>query len=203
MGRDSVKTYCKIVAAALMACALASAAHATEQPEKPERGAAKSEGSAEAPSAETHSAPKIVRTETLTYDNWTVSCAYPSQRGAKPRCSAVLRLAERINNVPRVVLTWIIGEQKSKPVSVLSMPTGVLIGPGVEVKIGAASARKYGYSLCASDHCEAIVPMDAAVTSELKRGPTVEVTIVGLRGQSVKFTVKTKGFEQAFAALTK
>ena len=203
MGHDPVKAYCKIVVAALTACALASAAYATEQPKKPAPSTDKSEGNAQTPSAETHSAPKIVRTETITYDNWTVNCAYPDRRAAKPRCSAVLRIAEKINNVPRVIFTWIIGEQRSKLVSVLSVPTGVFIEPGVEVKIGADSVKKYSYSLCAADHCEAIVPMHATVTAELKRAPTVEVTIIGLRGQVVKFTVKTKGFEQAFAALTK
>jgi invasion protein IalB len=198
MGRNWLKAYGKMVAAALMACAFASAACATEPPKTPAPGAQKSQDNAQAPST-----PKIVRTETITYDNWTVSCAYLDRRGAKPRCSAVLRIAEKINNVPRVIFTWIIGEQKSKIVSVLSMPPGVLIAPGVDVKIGADSVKTYSYSLCASDHCEAIVPMSATIIAQLKRAPTVEVTIIGLRGQSVKFTVKTKGFQQAFAALTK
>jgi invasion protein IalB len=95
------------------------------------------------------------------------------------------------------------GEQKSKPISVLSMPTGVLIGPGVQVKIGSGQPKKYNYSLCAPDHCEAIIPMDASVVADLKRSETTEVSVVGINGQGVKFTVNMNGFDRAFAATSK
>lgn len=194
----------RIVILAITACGLAMSAYGAESGEKQRRVVAESEArSGPPPAATAQPAPKIVRTETMAYDNWTVSCVYTDQGGAKPDCSAVLRIAEKINEAPRVIFTWIIASQNNKPVSVLSMPTGVVIGPGIEVKIGAGSVTKYGYSLCAPDHCEAVIPMDVTVTREMKRAETTEATIVGLRGQGVKFTVNMKGFDQALAAVMK
>lgn len=194
----------KMVISAITACGLAMSAYGAESAEKQRRVAAGSEAPSGPPAAATtQPAPKIVRTETMAYDNWTVSCVYTDQGGAKSDCSAVLRIAEKINDAPRVIFTWIIANQNAKPVSVLSVPTGVVIGPGVEVKIGAGPVTKYGYSLCAPDHCEAVIPMDSSVLTAMKRAPETEATIVGLRGQSVKFTVNMKGFDQALAAVMK
>jgi len=192
----------KIVTFALSVAYLASTAYGAEEVKRPRHRSTKADVAA-SPAPAAQPKPKVVRTESLSYDNWTVNCAYTDRPGDKPRCSAILRIAEKVNNVPRIIFTWIMGEQKSKLVSVLSMPTGVLIEPGVEVKIGAGAAKKYSYSLCAPDHCEAIIPMDAAIASEMKRAQTTEATVVGLRGQSVKFTVNMKGFGQALAAVAK
>lgn len=194
----------KTVMLGIAACVLAMSAYGAERGDKPRRIVAANEAaSGPPPAAAALPAPKIVRTETISYDNWTVSCAYTDQRGAKPNCSALLRIAEKINDVPRVLFTWIIANPNAKPVSVLSMPTGVLIEPGVEVKIGDGAARKYGYTLCAPDHCETVIPMDTSILMAMKRAPTTEATIVGLKGQSVKFTVNMKGFDQALAAVMK
>jgi invasion protein IalB len=188
---------------------LASAACSATEAKKPQHGSSESPAAATSTTVPSQSpstakpAEKIVRAESLAYDNWTVNCAYTDQPAAKPACSAVLRIAEKINNVPRVVFTWIIGHQNSELVSVLSMPTGVKIGPGVEVKFGNQTARKYGYSLCAPNRCEAIIPMDATVVTEMKRAATTQVTIVGMSGQNAQFKVDMKGFERALAAVEK
>jgi len=197
-----VKPYCKIVTLALAGVFLASAALGAEEIKRPRDRSAKADvATSPAPAAQPKA--KVVRTESLAYDNWTVNCAYTDRPGDKPHCSAILRMSDKLNNVPRVVFTWIMGEQKSKPVSVLSVPTGVLIGPGVAVKIGDGAAKKYGYSLCAPNHCEAIIPMEKAIAAEMKRASKTEVTIAGLRGQSIKFTVNMKGFDKALAAVEK
>jgi invasion protein IalB len=201
-GAQSVKAYCKFAALALSITLIAASAYGAEELKRPKHKPAAKEV-ATAPGADAESKPKIVRTETLSFDNWTVSCAYTERTGAKPHCSGILRLAEKVNNVPRVVFTWVMGEQQSKLVSVISMPAGVLIGPGVDVKIGDAAVRKYNYSLCAPDHCEAIISMDAPVIAEIKRAPTAAATVIRIGGQSIKFTVNMKGFDRALAAITK
>ena len=147
--------------------------------------------------------PKVLRTEVIADDNWTVTCAQTDQPNAKPRCSAVLKITQNQNNVQRVVFTWLMGVQDGKPISVLSMPSGVLIGPGVQVKIGAGEARKFNYALCQPDHCEAIVPLDEDIVKELKAAPTTEISVEAVGGSTVKFTANMKGFDQALAEVTK
>ena len=104
---------------------------------------------------------KIRRAETIVDDNWTVTCALTDQSGAKKQCSAILRIAQtEKNGAQRVVFSWVLGRQEGKLESVFSVPSGVLIQPGVEVKIGDKETRKLVYSLCQPDHCESILPLD-------------------------------------------
>ena len=147
--------------------------------------------------------PKVRRTEVIAADNWTISCAELDQPNTKPRCSAVLKITQTQNNVPRVVFTWLIGVKDGKSLSVLSMPAGVLIGPGVQVKIGDGEARKFTYALCEPDHCEAIVPIDSEIVKELKAAQTAEISVEAVNGSTVKFTADMKGFDQALAEVTK
>ena len=60
----------------------------------------------------------------------------------------------------RVVFTWVIGRQEGKLMSAISVPPGLQIPPGVEVKIGDKETRKLGFSICQPDHCEALLPLE-------------------------------------------
>jgi invasion protein IalB len=147
---------------------------------------------------------KIRRAETIVDDNWTVTCALTDQSGAKKQCSALLRIAQTDKNgAQRVVFSWVLGRQDGKLASVFSVPSGVLIQPGVEVKIGDKETRKLVYSLCQPDHCESVLPLDDAMVKGLSAAPTTEVTIYLVNGTSAKFTVNMKGFSQALVDLGK
>jgi invasion protein IalB len=147
---------------------------------------------------------KIRRAETIVDDNWTVTCALTDQSGAKRQCSAVLRIAQTDKNGgQRVVFSWVLGHQEGKLASIFSVPSGVLIQPGVEVKIGDKETRKLGYSLCQPDHCESVLPLDDVMVKSLSAAPTTDVTIYAVNGAAAKFTVNMKGFAQALADLGK
>ena len=147
---------------------------------------------------------KIRRAEAIVDDNWTVTCALTDQSGAKKQCSALLRIAQTDKSgAQRVVFSWVLGRQDGKLASVFSVPSGVLIQPGVEVKIGDKETRKLVYSLCQPDHCESVLPFDDATVKGLSAAPTTEVTIYLVNGASAKFTVNMKGFSQALVDLGK
>jgi invasion protein IalB len=147
---------------------------------------------------------KIRRAETIVDDNWTVTCALTDQSGAKRQCSAVLRIAETDKSgAQRIVFSWVLGHQEGKLASVFSVPSGVLIPPGVEVKIGDKETRKLGYSLCQPDHCESVLPLDDLMVKSLSAAPKTDVTIYAVSGAAAKFTVNMKGFTQALADLGK
>jgi invasion protein IalB len=147
---------------------------------------------------------KIRRAETIVDDNWTVTCALTDQSGAKRQCSAVLRIAQADKNgAQRVVFSWVLGRQDGKLESVFSVPSGVLIQPGVEVKIGEKETRKLVFSLCQPDHCESILPLDDLMVKSLSAASSTEVTIYAVNGSTAKFTINMKGFAQALADLGK
>jgi invasion protein IalB len=157
-----------------------------------------------APAAASPEAAKIRRAETIVDDNWTVTCALTDQSGAKRQCSAVLRIAQTDKSgAQRIVFSWVLGRQEGKLASVFSVPSGVLIQPGVEVKIGEREPRKLGYSLCQPDHCESVLPLDDLMIKSLSAAPTTDVTIYAVNGAAAKFTVNMKGFTQALGDLGK
>ena len=96
-----------------------------------------------------------------------------------------------------------LGRREGKLESVLSIPSGVLIQPGVEVKIGDKETRKLPYSLCQPDHCEAVLALDDVMIKGLSAASTAEVTVYAVNAAAVKFTVNMKGFTQALADLGK
>ena len=134
-----------------------------------------------------------------------MTCALTDQSGAKKQCSAVLRIAQADKNgAQRVVFSWVLGRQEGKLESVFSVPPGVLIQPGVVRSRSARSeTRKLVYSLCQSDHCESVLPLDEVMVKGLSAASTAEVTISLVNGASAKFTVNLKGFAQALADLGK
>ena len=87
--------------------------------------------------------------------------------------------------------------------SAISVPSGVQIPPGVEVKIGDKETRKLGFSICQPDHCEALLPLEESVVKSLVAAPTTEVSVHAVNGAVAKFTVNMKGFAQAVADLGK
>ena len=195
------------LSASAAACLGFACTPALAQPAQPAPKATAPSPSEPAPKATATSPsepPKVRRTETIVDDNWTVTCAETDQGGAKRQCSAILKIAESDKNgAQRVVFTWVIGRQDGKLVSALSMPSGVLIPPGVQIKIGDKETRKLGYSLCQPDHCEALLPLDDQIVKSLDAAATTEVTIYAVNGAGAKFTVNMKGFTQALADLGK
>ncbi len=147
---------------------------------------------------------KVRRSETIVDDNWTVTCTLTDQAGAKRQCSALLRIAQtEKNGAERVVFSWVLGRQEGKLMSAISVPSGVQIPPGVEVKIGDKETRKLGFSICQPDHCEALLPLEESVVKSLVAAPTTEVSVHAVNGAVAKFTVNMKGFAQAVADLGK
>jgi invasion protein IalB len=161
---------------------------------------------APAPAPATPAAPAAPtapqRTETITYDNWTVTCrdTVEGTTRTKKVCSALLKLIEKDRNA--VVFVWFIGHNTAGALlSVMQVPTGVLIQKGVEVKIDKAEARKLDYNSCTTQNCEASVVMVPAFDKQLIAGQTAVVTIVAVDGRGINFTIPLKGIDKAIASI--
>ena len=204
--KPSIRVFTLAVTLGVMCSTLASAQSTkAAKPPRPVEGAPAAAATS-VPAASptpTPTAPKVQRSEVITVGNWTVTCAEADESKAKPRCVAVLKIAQDQNGVQRVVFTWTIGVQGGKTVSAVSIPPGILIAPGVSLKVGTGEARKFGFALCQPDHCEAVVPMDEALVRELSAAATAEVSVVAVNGSIAKFNVNLSGFEQALTELAK
>jgi invasion protein IalB len=144
--------------------------------------------------------PSIRRTETIAIEGWTVTCR--EVEGAKRACSAELRVLQQdANNQPRVIFNWVLGLNEGKPLTFLQVPTGVLIQPGIEIKIASKDIRKVPYTLCDQVKCEAVVAMDEAFIKDISAAAITDIIIQAVDGRSLTFGMNTKGFDRALAEI--
>lgn len=144
------------------------------------------------------------RTEILTFDSWTVTCRDAAEPAGKRACSAELQIVQTANNQNAVVFSWLMGLNPSgAPVTILRFPSGVLIAPGVELKLAAKDPRKIAFTSCEPSRCDAALVMDDAFARDAAATQQAEATIYASDGRGVKFTINMKGFQQALANVRK
>ncbi|WP_342362962.1 invasion associated locus B family protein [Terrarubrum flagellatum] len=174
-----------------------------QQPQQPRPAAPQRPAPAQpAPSAPAPSTS--TRTEILTFDNWTVTCRDGKEPTDKRLCAAELQITQPSNNSNVVVFAWQIGFNNAGAlVSVLRFPPGLLLAPGVELKLSGKEPRKLPFTTCEPNRCDAATLMDDALIREIAATEQAEATIYASDGRGLKFTIQPKGFQQALAALRK
>ncbi|HWJ75118.1 MAG TPA: invasion associated locus B family protein [Kaistia sp.] len=144
------------------------------------------------------SAPK--RTETVVYDNWTVTCNDTLSKDAKRSCAANLRIVN--NKTQQNLLVWEIGNDAAgKPTFALRVPLGILTRPGIVLTVGAGKPHKIDFVLCDPQGCEAAGAFDNALSRELGAASEATVTFVATTGQAIALKVPLKGIAEAVPAL--
>lgn len=81
------------------------------------------------------------------------------------------------------------------------VPTGVIIGPGVELRLGKAAARKIPYTTCDNGRCMAALPVDGVLVRDMMAAANAEVVIEAINGQKLQFNIPMKGIDKAYSAL--
>jgi invasion protein IalB len=142
------------------------------------------------------------RTEILNFENWVVTCNEFGE-GARTRvCSALLRLINQ--NTKQIVFTWTIALDNNKQwITVMQTLTGVAIPPGVELRVGKAAPHKIPYASCDTGGCIATSVMDTNLVREMTTTPTAEAVIQSNQGTAVPYNIQMKGFDRAFAILSR
>ena len=147
--------------------------------------------------------PQIpTRTEILNFDSWVVTCNEFAERARQRVCQAVLQIVQQ--NTNQIVFNWtIVIDNNKQLVTIMQTPTGVAIAPGVELQVGKSPARKIPFASCETARCIATLAMDSTLLQEMSAATTAEAVIQGSQGNTVQFNIQLKGFDRAFAALTR
>jgi invasion protein IalB len=147
--------------------------------------------------------PQIpTRTEILNFENWAVTCNEFADAPRAKRCSALLQILQQ--NTNQIVFTWTVAMDEHKQlVAIMQTPTGVVIPPGVELKIGKLPAQKIPFASCDPGRCVATAPVDTNLVREMTTSPTAEAIIQGSQGNTVQFNIQMKGFDRAYAVLSR
>lgn len=144
------------------------------------------------------------RTEIVTYDNWTVTCREVRESREKRTCTAELSIVQDANNTRRVLLAWVIALNKDGvPTSTMRFLSGILTGPGVEMKFSEKIQRRFAVTMCEPTHCEATIRLDEGFVRDASAVAQVEAIIQSSDGRQANFTINLKGFAPALAAVRK
>jgi len=147
--------------------------------------------------------PQIpTRTEILNFENWAVTCNEFADGPKARRCSALLQILQQ--NTNQIVFTWTVAlDERKQPVAVMQTPTGVVIPPGVELRVGKLPSQKIPFASCDTGRCIATTTLDANLLREMTISPTAEAVIQGSQGNTVQFNIQLKGFDRAYAILSR
>jgi len=159
--------------------------------------------SGQAPAAQAPAPPQVpTRTEILNFENWAVTCNEFADGPKAKRCSALLQILQQ--NTNQIVFTWTVAmDDRKQLVAVMQTPTGVVIPPGVELRVGKLPSQKIPFASCDPGRCIATTTVDANLLREMTTSPTAEAVIQGSQGNTVQFNIQLKGFDRAYAVLSR
>jgi invasion protein IalB len=159
--------------------------------------------SGQVPAAQAPAPPQVpTRTEILNFENWAVTCNEFAESPKAKRCSALLQILQQ--NTNQIVFTWTVAmDDRKQLVAVMQTPTGVVIPPGVELRVGKLPSQKIPFASCDPGRCIATTTVDANLLREMTTSPTAEAVIQGSQGNTVQFTIQLKGFDRAYAVLSR
>jgi invasion protein IalB len=141
-----------------------------------------------------------VRTETIVYDNWVVTCRDRVEKSSKRVCSASMQITD--SKSKRVILVWQIGQDPAGvPTYLVRTPLGVRLKDGVQITAEGGKPRKVDYAACDQRGCEAVGPFEDAFGKELSGAREATATFMLANGNTVNVKLPLTGIAKALPAL--
>lgn len=142
--------------------------------------------------------PSDSATVTL-YQSWQVVC--PSAKEKDATCEIVRdvvddRTGQRVGRIA-------IGREKNKQEAslVVTVPLGVLLRPGLGIRLGGEPIKSYAFSTCTQEGCVVVTPLDKKLRDTLLTSQDATLVLATPQERNgVEFAVSMKGFVQAYNA---
>jgi invasion protein IalB len=138
--------------------------------------------------------------DTVTvYKDWQVIC--PGNKAKDRNCELIQDVADSKSG--RRMARVAIGQEKDKkePTLVITTPLGVLIEPGVTLKLDSDQQKPYAFKTCVPDGCVAMAPFDSKLAGQFKDATDAALTVAAPPdGKTIDITFSTKGFAEAYRA---
>jgi invasion protein IalB len=142
------------------------------------------------------------RTETINYDNWIMTCREFLEGPKKRTCAATVAVQRSETGQTVFALSVQLSDQ-AKLTASIQTPTGVAIAPGLELKFDKAAARKVAFEICEPARCVANLVADPAFIRDASAAASITLSVQSSDGKPVNFEFPIKGFEKAYAKMTK
>jgi invasion protein IalB len=134
------------------------------------------------------------------HGDWATRCETPPGAQAE-QCAIVLSVVDQERpNLILVVIVLNTADRKARLMRVVA-PLGVLLPPGVSLRIDDADAGRLNFLQCLPNGCVAQLAMDEALIGKLKSGKTATLGIFQTPEQGVGVQAPLSGFKEAYEQL--
>ena len=136
------------------------------------------------------------------FDDWTIQCETPEGM-TEELCHAFLLVTVKEKN--QRILHVAVGypPKQETPIAIVTVPLGVALQAGVQVKVDDGKALPFPFNVCMSNGCQAGIKLESAMIEEWKKGQKLVVTFGNLKRQGLNVPVSLKGLTAALGALKK
>ena len=134
------------------------------------------------------------------HGDWVTRCETPPG-AAHEQCAIVLSVVDQ--DRPTLILVVIVlntADRKTRLMRVIA-PLGVLLPPGVSLRIDNAEAGRLSFLQCLPNGCVAQLAMDEALINKLKNGKTATLGVFQTPEEGVGVQAPLAGFKEAYEQL--
>jgi invasion protein IalB len=136
------------------------------------------------------------------FQDWTARCEADPQNAAVTRCYIVqaVVVGEERQRIMLMAIAYPPGQEK--PLATAILPLGTDLRPGIEVAIDDGEPKRYPFTVCTPDGCQAHIPLDGAQMAAFKKGVSGSVAFRRPPGRrAIKVPFSLKGFTAAVDSL--
>jgi invasion protein IalB len=134
------------------------------------------------------------------YGDWATRCETPPG-AAHEQCAIVLSVVDQDRpNLILVVIVLNTADRKTRLMRVIA-PLGVLLPPGISLRIDNAEAGRLSFLQCLPNGCVGQLAMDQTLIDKLKNGKTATLGIFQTPEEGVGVQAPLVGFKEAYEQL--
>jgi invasion protein IalB len=134
------------------------------------------------------------------HGDWVTRCETPPG-AAYEQCAIVLSVVDQERpNLVLVVIVLNTADRKARLMRVIA-PLGVLLPPGVSLRIDGTDAGRLSFLQCLPNGCVAQLAIDDSLLDKLKTGKTATLGIFQTPEQGVGMEAPLAGFKEAYEQL--
>lgn len=129
------------------------------------------------------------------FTDWRVLC----QSAEETTTCQMLQSASASEDGPAVFLLSISpGEDAGANYAVVTVPTGVYLATGIEIRVDRRRPFKVLYEICDRAGCHAGFKLSGSVLNAFRQGIDAKVRVWTAKTQAVEFPVSLRGFSAAY-----
>ncbi|MEN8175213.1 MAG: invasion associated locus B family protein [Pseudomonadota bacterium] len=121
--------------------------------------------------------------------------------GGTTLCQIVQTLNEKSSGQPIMQVSIGYLPESEQPVAVFTLPLGVWLPPGIELKVDEGQAGRVPFDTCTETGCRAGVELDEKILGQMKQGEQLNLTFGAGARQPATVPVSLQGFTAALSSL--